>query len=245
MTIPFQADALNQIDSQRCPTSQHPAPSGHALNTRTPAENERLDEALVRRIRAGDEAAFAELVGRYQSPIFSLIWGILRDPNHIEDVAQQVFAKVFFSIGQFDSRSSLYTWIHKIAVNECYDFLRKKRARKIVCECETLAADDQISPLKSAMDCTPAVEDRLEQRDLALRLLEELSPEDRSLLLLKEVDGHSVEELAAMTGMNENTIKVRLFRARKKATDAARRLTRPAQPLAPKDRNLQAPCFVN
>jgi RNA polymerase sigma-70 factor (ECF subfamily) len=243
MTIPIQADALNQVDNRRSLASPTPTPSGRALKTTMPAENGRLDEVLVRRIRAGDEAAFAELVGRYQSRIFSLVWGILRD--HVEDVAQQVFAKVFFSIGQFDSRSSLYTWIHKIAVNECYDFLRKKRARKIVCESETVTSDDQFSALESAMDCTPSVEDRLQQRDLALRLLEDLSPEDRSLLVLKEVDGFSVEELAAMTGMNENTVKVRLFRARKKAADAARRLTRPTQPLGPPDRNFRTPCFVN
>jgi RNA polymerase sigma-70 factor (ECF subfamily) len=183
---------------------------------------------LVERLRAGDAAAFKELVDQYQSRVFSLIWGILRDPNHVEDVAQQVFVKIYFCINQFDCRSSLYTWIHKIAVNECFDFLRKKRARKVVYECETVGSEDGLSALDRAVDCSPTLENTLEQREFVLRLLDELSPEDRSLLLLKEVDGYSVEELSAMTGMNGNTVKVRLFRARKKAAEAAQRLTRPA-----------------
>ena len=70
------------------------------------------------------------------------------------------------------------------------------------------------------------------QRDLVGKLLEKLSPEDRTLLLLKEVEGHSVEELSQMTGMNENTIKVKLFRARQKLLKVAQRLTRGAQSLA-------------
>jgi RNA polymerase sigma-70 factor (ECF subfamily) len=241
-------DTLQMFDSQRRLASLHsgPASPDRAPDAHMLSETTRDDEAaLVRRICTGDSAAFAELVARYQSRVFSLIWGILRDPNHVEDVAQQVFAKVFFSISRFDARSSLYTWIHKIAVNECYDFLRKKRARKIVYECEAVGSEDQLSPLESAVDCTPVVEDRLEQRDLTFRLLEGLSPEDRRLLLLKEVDGYSVDELVALTGMNENTIKVRLFRARKKAAAAARRLARPAAPPASADRNLQTPCFVN
>jgi RNA polymerase sigma-70 factor (ECF subfamily) len=70
------------------------------------------------------------------------------------------------------------------------------------------------------------VDTQLAQRDLVVKLLGKLSPEDRSLLLLKEVEGHSVEELAAMTGMNENTIKVKLFRARQKLVKASQRLKR-------------------
>jgi RNA polymerase sigma-70 factor, ECF subfamily len=77
-----------------------------------------------------------------------------------------------------------------------------------------------------AVDPTPLADARLAQRDLAVKLLSKVSEEDRSLILLKEVEGHSVEELAQMTGMNENTIKVKLFRTRQKLLKAAQRLGR-------------------
>ena len=78
----------------------------------------------------------------------------------------------------------------------------------------------------TATSQAPAVDTQLAQRDLVLKLLDKLSNEDRSLLLLKEVEGHSVEELSQMTGMNENTIKVKLFRARQKLLKASQRLLR-------------------
>src|SRR5437660_6443028 len=90
--------------------------------------------ALVRRAQSGDEAAFREIVEHYQSKVFSIIHGIVRQRNEVEDIAQQVFTKVYFSIGNFDFRSSLITWIYKITVNECFDYLRKKKVRKLVYE---------------------------------------------------------------------------------------------------------------
>ena len=89
---------------------------------------------LVRRAQAGDETAFREIVESYQSKVFSIIHGIVRQRNDVEDIAQQVFAKVYFSIKNFDFRSSLITWIYKITVNECFDYLRKKKVRKLVYE---------------------------------------------------------------------------------------------------------------
>ena len=92
------------------------------------------EAALVRRAQSADEMAFREMVERYQSKVFSIIYGILRNHNDAEDIAQQVFTKVYFSIKNFDFRSSLLTWIYKITVNECYDYLRKKKVRKLVYE---------------------------------------------------------------------------------------------------------------
>src|SRR5665213_1784067 len=173
------------------------------------------EAALVRRVQAGDELAFRELVERYQAKIFSIIYGILRNHNDAEDIAQQVFSKVYFSIRNFDFRSSLLTWIYKITVNECYDYLRKKRVRRLVYESDFSKEDAQrMQNSESTTGQAPAVDTQLARKDLVTKLLARLSNEDRSLLLLKEVEGHSVEELSQMTGMNENTIKVKLFRAR-------------------------------
>src|SRR5437868_13065113 len=92
--------------------------------------------AIVRRAQAGEEAAFREIVEKYQSKVFSIIHGIVRQRNDVEDIAQQVFAKIWFSIRNFDFRRSLITWIYKITVNECFDYLRKKKVRKLVYESE-------------------------------------------------------------------------------------------------------------
>jgi RNA polymerase sigma-70 factor, ECF subfamily len=202
-----------------------------AFGTRTVART-RVDYqnsqegALVRRAQAGDEGAFREIVEHYQSKVFSIIHGIVRQRNDVEDIAQQVFTKVYFSIGNFDFRSSLITWIYKITVNECFDYLRKKKVRKLVYESD-LSEDEarRVENTEPSVRQVPA-DVKLARRDYIFKLLSKVSEEERNLLMLKEVEGHSVEELAEMTGMNENTIKVKLFRARQKLVKAAQRLDR-------------------
>jgi RNA polymerase sigma-70 factor (ECF subfamily) len=187
-------------------------------------EYRKTEEAdLVRRVQARDEIAFRALVERYQSKVYSIIYGILRNHNDAEDIAQQVFAKVYFSINNFDFRSSLLTWIYKITVNECYDYLRKKKVRKLVYESD-FSDEEARSMEASEPDSAVPIDTALARRDLVVKLLSKVSEEDRSLMIMKEVEGHSVEELAAMTGLNENTIKVKLFRARQKLLKAAQRL---------------------
>ncbi len=209
-------------------TLSFPVVSGESTRAKTKLDHRTTEESrLVRRVQAQDELAFCEIVERYQAKVFSIIYGILRNRNDAEDIAQQVFAKIYFSIKSFDFRSSLLTWIYKITVNECYDYLRKKRVRKLVYESD-FSADDSLRMENSENGAaqSPAIDQRLAQHDLILKLLAKISDEDRSLILLKEVEGHSVEELSEMTGMNENTIKVKLFRARQKLVKAAQRLDR-------------------
>jgi RNA polymerase sigma-70 factor (ECF subfamily) len=202
--------------------------SGTSTRAKARVDHRNSEEAaLVRRVQARDEIAFREIVERYQAKVFSIIYGILRNHNDAEDIAQQVFSKIYFSIQNFDFRSSLLTWIYKITVNECYDYLRKKRVRKLVYESDFTEEDSQrMRNTEAATDQGPAVDTQLARKDLVLKLLAKLSAEDRNLLMLKEVEGHSVEELSQMTGMNENTIKVKLFRARQKLVKASQRLTR-------------------
>jgi len=189
------------------------------------------DVILVRRVQAGDELAFRQLVGRYQSKVFRIIRGILGKRNEVDDIAQQVFAKVYFSINSFDFRSSLFTWIYKITINECYDYLRKKRIRKLVYENELLPDDAQgVSVFGLVKDPSIPVDREVAQRDFVTKLLAGLSPEERGLITLKEVEGCSIGELAAMTGLNENTIKVRLFRIRQKLLRLAQQYRRNEPP---------------
>jgi RNA polymerase sigma-70 factor (ECF subfamily) len=201
---------------------------GERTRARTRVDHKTSEEAaLIRRAQSGDELAFREIVERYQSKVYAIIYGILRNHNDAEDIAQQVFAKVYFSSKTFDFRSSLLTWIYKITVNECYDYLRKKKVRKLVYESDFSAEDAQrMEASEPAVDPASPVDERLANRDLLMQLLSKVSAEDRNLILLKEVEGHSVEELAGMTGLNENTIKVKLFRTRQKLLRAAERLGR-------------------
>jgi RNA polymerase sigma-70 factor (ECF subfamily) len=201
---------------------------GSRVLVRTKVDYENSQEgALVRRAQKGDETAFREIVEHYQSKVFSIIHGIIRQRNDVEDIAQQVFTKVFFSLRNFDFRSSLITWIYKITVNECFDYLRKKKVRKLVYESD-LSEDEvrRVENTEPAVDRQVPVDQNLARRDYVVKLLTKVSEEERTLLVLKEVEGRSVEELAAKTGMNENTIKVKLFRARQKLVKAAQRLDR-------------------
>jgi RNA polymerase sigma-70 factor, ECF subfamily len=182
---------------------------------------------LVQRAQAGEEAAFREIVERYQSKVFSIIHGIVRQRNDVEDIAQQVFAKVYLSLRNFDFRSSLITWIYKITVNECFDYLRKRKVRKLVYESDM--SEDEVRRVENSQPMSERqapMDESLASRDYAVKLLTRVSEEERMLLLMKEVEGFSVEELAQKTGMNENTIKVKLFRARQKLVKAAQRLER-------------------
>ena len=117
--------------------------------------------------------AFRELVDRYQNKVFSIIYGILRSRNDAEDISQQVFTKIYFSIGNFDFRSSLLTWIYKITVNECYDYLRKKKVRKLVYESDFSEEEAQrMERTEPGSDGQVLMDDRLAQRDFVLKLLE-------------------------------------------------------------------------
>lgn len=206
--------------------------TGGRIRTKSGVDYNNSEEAaLVRRVQGGDELAFREVVDRYQSKVFSIIYGILRNHNDAEDIAQQVFAKIYFSIKNFDFRSSLLTWIYKITVNECYDYLRKKKVRKLVYESDFSEEEAQRLERFEPGDLNQVpIDAGLARRDLVMKLLGKVSEQDRQLLLLKEVEGHSVEELAQMTGMNENTIKVKLFRARQKLVKAAQKLMPKAKP---------------
>ena len=207
---------------------------GKKTLVRTRVDYENTPEGtLVRRAQAGDDSAFREIVEKYQSKVFSIIHGIVRQRNDVEDIAQQVFAKVYFSIRNFDFRSSMITWIYKITVNECFDYLRKKKVRKLVYESDM--SEDEVRRVENTepvLDRTTRTDTTLARRDYIVKLMERVSDEEKQLLMLKEVEGYSVEELSEMLSMNENTIKVKLFRARQKLVKAAQRLEKAPVPPA-------------
>ncbi|HTW22715.1 MAG TPA: sigma-70 family RNA polymerase sigma factor [Candidatus Baltobacteraceae bacterium] len=182
------------------------------------------DRELVRLSQGGNEAAFEDLVRRHQQRVFALVNGILRRPDDVEDVAQQVFLKAYLGIKRFDQRAAFSTWLYKIAVNECWDYLRKKKVRPLVYEADL--SEEQVSRLDGIVSADRPPEgpnDRAEAREMLERMLDSLPDQDRQLLLLKEVEGFSVQELAEILKLNVNTVKVRLFRARGRIMETYRR----------------------
>ena len=187
------------------------------------------ERELIRRAQSGEAAAYEELLHAHQQRVFAVVWGILRRREDVEDVVQQVFIKVYVSIRQFDLRSAFSTWLYKIAVNECYDYLRKKRVRRLVYEADL--SEEQVRQLEafdSGLGAAPPADasQRAEMRQLVGRLLDELQEEDRHMLVLKEVEGLSVEEISEALGINVNTVKVRMFRARGRLVDIYRKRLR-------------------
>jgi RNA polymerase sigma-70 factor, ECF subfamily len=186
------------------------------------------ERELVQLAQNGTEAAFEELIRRHQRRVFALVGSILRRREDVEDVVQQVFLKVFVSLKRFDLRAAFSTWLYKITVNECWDYLRKKKVRPLVYEADL--SEEQVSRLDGMMTAGRPPEgpgNRAEVKELLDWMLDQLPEQDAQLLVLKEMEGFSVHELAEILDLNVNTVKVRLFRARGRLMEVYRRRKAP------------------
>jgi RNA polymerase sigma-70 factor, ECF subfamily len=187
----------------------------------SPKEDE--ERNLVQRAQEGDERAFEQIVKQHQQRVFGLIARILHQRDIVEDIAQQVFLKVYLSLNRFDQRAAFSAWLYRIAKNECWDYLRKKKIRPLLYESEL--SKEQVLALsrKPSFGRRAArLDDRTETNNMLQSVLEILPERDRQLLLLKEVEGFSVQELADVFGLNVNTLKARLFRARRRVVERRR-----------------------
>lgn len=180
---------------------------------------------LVRRAQRGDIPAYEELVRAHQQRVFAIASGVLRRSEDLEDIVQQVLLKVYVSLKRFDLRSSFSTWLYKVTVNECLDYLRKKKVRKLVYEADM--SEEQAEQLDGLEDAsgTQAISAsrRVELQQLLDSLMAHLPQEEQLMLVLKEVEGLTVEEIGEVLDMNVNTVKVRMFRARGKLMEIYRR----------------------
>jgi RNA polymerase sigma-70 factor (ECF subfamily) len=200
-------------------TIENPNPVGLCVSpSAVPVKQSDTAEAeLVRLLQAGNETSLRKFIDQYGPRVYRIAYGILRSREDAEDVAQEVFAKVYFSINGFQARSSLFSWVSRIAINECYTYLRKKRPIY-----ESESADGRLSTImQNIAGQQPGADLVVMQRDFINKLLAEIPEDERVLLVWKEVEGLSLEELSEMTGLNENTLKVKLFRARQRLVRAA------------------------
>ena len=149
--------------------------SGIAANRHVSFENT-PEDALIQAAQGGNEQAFAEIIQRHQNMVFSVAYRMVRRRMDAEDVAQQVFAKIFYALGRFNRRSSLSTWIYKIALNETYDYLRRLKNRKVLYSGD-LSRDSEESTHASATSVAkgPRADEQSARRDYLMKLLEHVS----------------------------------------------------------------------
>ena len=185
------------------------------------------EDELIRRSLARDDDSFEMLVRRHSSRVFSIIGSFFRRRDMIEDIAQEVFAKAYFSLATFTLGRSFEAWVAKIAVNACYDHLRAQRRRiEQQLPHETQHEDEwfELQMLEVARDRHASAERQRDAAEIAERLLSKLEPEDRLVVILIDRDGFSVKEVSEMTGWGQSKVKVRAFRARRVLRAAMKRL---------------------
>jgi RNA polymerase sigma-70 factor, ECF subfamily len=213
----------------------------HRFPMATIQQNEGLNEqhpdvALIARVRAGDVAAYDELVHKYERQIFRIAQHITQNREDAEDVMQDAFVKAFEKLDQFQGNSKFYTWLVRIAVNESLMRLRKRRTGKMVSIDEDLQTEEGSVPRDFA-DWAPNPEQNYNQAELAeilRKTIQGLPPGFRVVFVLRDVDGLSTEETAETLGLSIPAVKSRLLRARLQLRERLSRYfkRKPAQAVA-------------
>lgn len=174
------------------------------------------DDALViSRARQGEESAFAELLRRYRAPVFNLCLRMLKNRDDAEDLAQDVFIKVFAMLDRYDERYAFRSWLFKIAANQCIDFIRKNRVKLLSLDEPVSYRGDEIE--REFPDEGPTPADELASKELSELLREitdELPPHYRSMIVLRHQEHLSYEEIAQVMDLPLGTVKARIHRAR-------------------------------
>ncbi|HEX8844412.1 MAG TPA: sigma-70 family RNA polymerase sigma factor [Pyrinomonadaceae bacterium] len=180
-----------------------------------PPSVELSDTELVTRARAGDEEAFEELFNRHRRRVALISSRFFRQPEQIEEVVQESFTKAYFALSDFSNQqeASFAAWIARIAYNACYDELRRSKRRPESALGEV--SEDEAAWLKTSLTTGESdMEAAAIARDLAGKLLARLSAEDRLVLVMLDVEGMSVAEIAKLLGWSASKVKVRAHRAR-------------------------------
>ena len=176
---------------------------------------------VVERARAGDPAAFNEVVVAYRRRIFGTIARLIGRPEDVEDVAQEAFLRLYFSLDQLRSPDVFEPWLYRLTVNAALDYLRKRKKRRLESRVSDLS-EIQVTMADAAAGTHIQFEEHQKSRirETVDSLLSGVSEEDRMLLTLKEVEGLTLKELEKVYHVNENALKVRLFRARQRVLKA-------------------------
>jgi RNA polymerase sigma-70 factor (ECF subfamily) len=183
------------------------------------AVSERLsDHALIEAVKAGDEAAFAEIVSRYQNPITNYIYRILHDYDEAVDLAQETFVRVYLAADRYHTEYAFSTYIYRIATNLAISEIRKRKRRRLLSLTGLFSTEDAPDDKEFDLPDDGKLQDKKlldrEQSKAVARAIAALPEKYRVPLVLREIEGKSYEEVAAVLNMNEGTLKSRLSRGR-------------------------------
>ncbi len=192
----------------------------------TLAQSDVSELDLVKRCQAGETEAFDELVTRYRTRLFSMIYNMVHSEQDAWDLAQDSFLKAWKSIGRFRGQSSFYTWIYRIVMNVTIDWLRKKQVRGGGAEFDDAIQLTEVDPASKTVPKKEALPHEAMERDEIRGRIEkaiaQLSPEQRAAILMKEIEGMQYHEIAEALGCSIGTVMSRLFYARKKLQNLLR-----------------------
>ena len=183
-----------------------------------------VEASLIKSAQSGDAGAFNEIVRAYRKRILGTIFRLISRPEDVEDVSQDVFVRLYFSLDQLRAPEVFEPWLYRLTVNAAYDYLRKRRRSADVRMADL--SDEQLKMADAAAGQKESAkqENREQLRETLAILMDQVSEDDRILLGLKELQGLSLKELREVYGVNENVLKVRLFRARQRVLKAYDRL---------------------
>src|SRR5213082_3942071 len=192
----------------------------------TPAQADVSELELVRRCQAGETEAFDQLVTRYRTRVFGMIYNMVHNEQDAWDRAQDGFVKACKSIDRFRGKSSFYTWLYRIVMNVTIDWLRKKQVKGGGTEFDDNVQLREIDPAsKTVPRAEPLPHQRLERVEVRTRIdqaIAQLSPEHRAVILMKETEDMQYHEIAEALGCSIGTVMSRLFYARKKLQNLLR-----------------------
>lgn len=217
--------APSEVGPEKSPISTFtnaPAVNTVAARASNLAERRReaeVDRGLVENAQKGDTAAFRRLVERHQRRAFAVAVGIVRDENDANEIVQEAFIRVFKSLDKFQGSSAFFTWLFRIVKNLSIDYIRKPARREVVLyDSHSRAEKAETLPFVSRIDGADPV-DAIRRKQLGARIqeaLDALPPYHRSVILMREVEGMSYQDMADAMGVSKGTIMSRLFHARQK-----------------------------
>ncbi len=184
-----------------------------------------VDFELIESARGGNDAAFNQVVSAYRKRILGTISRLIGRPEDVEDVGQEVFLRLYFSLDQLRTAEVFEPWLYRLTVNAAYDYLRKQKRRHESRMSDLSEQQVMMADAVAGGKVTHEEQRRTQMKEFVDSLLDSVSEEDRVLLTLKEVEGLSLKELEQVYQVNENALKVRLFRARQRVIKAFGKFT--------------------
>jgi RNA polymerase sigma-70 factor (ECF subfamily) len=176
------------------------------------------DKNLISRCQAGDESAFESLVLKYQRELFHLVSWNVGSAAEAEDIVQDILSKVYFSLAKFDNNRPFYPWLRRVAINQCYDELRRVRRRKILKFTELNDQDtrmiERLMSVPQAEPSSPTPSNGEEMRSLMQKVLERLPEKQRMAIVLRDFRQVSYEEMAETMRCSKQAVRLKVFRAR-------------------------------